>query len=143
MRTLTFLCVAALCACGPKDGPVVDTEDTTPGSASTAQVSTDTGVATMSPTSTTSTTGSSTEDPTLTGCAVETIGCTSIDPTTLDPSITGCIVQTVGCTSIDPSSGSDTSATATDTDTDTGTGTDTEFDPCAVETIGCPVFTTG
>jgi len=146
MRTLCLLLVAATAGCGPKDSPI-DTDNTsTDTSNSTGSAGSATVVMTAD-TCNSGTVGCGTDDSLTEDCADSSATCT-FPPTSEDPSITGCIVHTVGCTSIDPTTAApDTDVTATDTDTDTGTGTETDtdaetFNPCAVETAGCTGFGT-
>lgn len=149
MRCLSLLVLVAI-ACGPKDPPI-DTDNTsTDTTNSTDSAGSATVVMTAGETCNSGTVGC-TDDSLTEECGDSSATCT-LPPTSEDPSITGCIVHTVGCTSIDPTTAApDTDVTATDTDTDadTGTGTETDtdgetFNPCAVETAGCTGFgTTG
>lgn len=147
MRFLKHLLVLAVTACGPKDAPI-DTDNT---STDTTNSTGSAGSATVVMTAGECNSGTvgCTDDSLTDECADSSATCT-FPPTSEDPSITGCIVHTVGCTSIDPTTAAPaTDVTATDTDTDTGTGTETDtdaetFNPCAVETAGCTGFgTTG
>jgi hypothetical protein len=140
MRTLLCLfVVAALTACGPKEAASTSGEDTTLATTTTTGL-TDGTTALPCNTGT-----NCTIDPSFDtyGCAFNAPDCPTFPGTTSTPSTTdetfgtGCAVETVGCTSFDPSSSSGT-------ETDTGTGTDTDssgttFDPCGllVETAGC------
>lgn len=146
MRSLCLLLVLAANACGPKDSPIDTDNSSTDTTNSTGSAGSATVVMTAGETCGSGTVGCA-EDSLTEECADSSATCT-FPPTSEDPSITGCIVHTVGCTSIDPTTAAPaTDVTATDTDTDTGTGTETDtdaetFNPCAVETAGCTGFGT-